>query len=252
LPSRPGRRTVVRPGRSDDPPFSRGWGAPAIGEPSHHLRPAGPPHMPSSPTRRAVAKQARDRGAHPSSARRSASAEAPLTTTARLPATPPRCSRHAQTREPADRHRPGFPRDLEVDDILGGQAGDRRGADVLDSEHSITELSRQRGRQLLELARPGSGRSPRWRRRPCPKCRHTGWLLSQTVVEAEISAFPVGESPMAVRHPASNPSRTNQAGLSMTPQEVTKEKAERWTRRRAFVQVRNGPNIQLLPFPLVC
>jgi hypothetical protein len=79
-----------------------------------------------------------------------------------------------------------------------------------------------------------------------------GWLLSQTAVEAEISAFPVGESPMAVRHPASNPSRTNQAGLSMTPQEVTKEKAERWTRRRAFVQVRNGPNIQLLPFPLVC
>jgi hypothetical protein len=47
-----------------------------------------------------------------------------------------------------------------------------------------------------------------------------GWLLSQTAVEAEISAFPVGESPMAVRHPASNPSRTNQAGLSMTPQEV--------------------------------
>jgi hypothetical protein len=47
-----------------------------------------------------------------------------------------------------------------------------------------------------------------------------GWLLSQTAVEAEISAFPVGESPMAHRHPASNPSRTNQAGLSMTPQEV--------------------------------
>jgi len=32
---------------------------------------------------------------------------------------------------------------------------------------------------------------------------------------------------------------------------VTKEKAERWTRWRAFAQVRHGSNIQLLPFSLV-
>jgi hypothetical protein len=32
---------------------------------------------------------------------------------------------------------------------------------------------------------------------------------------------------------------------------VTKEKAGCWTRRRAFAQVRQGPNIQLLPYPLV-
>ena len=36
-----------------------------------------------------------------------------------------------------------------------------------------------------------------------------------------------------------------------TPQEVTKEKAERWTRRRAFAQVRHSSNIQLLPYSLV-
>jgi uncharacterized protein YjbI with pentapeptide repeats len=32
---------------------------------------------------------------------------------------------------------------------------------------------------------------------------------------------------------------------------LTKEKPGCWTRRRAFVQVRRGPNIQILPFPLV-
>jgi len=31
----------------------------------------------------------------------------------------------------------------------------------------------------------------------------------------------------------------------------TKEKAGYWTRRSAFVQVKQGPNIQLLPYPLV-
>jgi hypothetical protein len=31
----------------------------------------------------------------------------------------------------------------------------------------------------------------------------------------------------------------------------TKEKSGCWTRRGAFVQVRQGPNIQLLPYPLV-
>jgi hypothetical protein len=32
---------------------------------------------------------------------------------------------------------------------------------------------------------------------------------------------------------------------------ITKEKAGCWTRRRAFAQVRQGSNIQLLPYPLV-
>jgi hypothetical protein len=33
--------------------------------------------------------------------------------------------------------------------------------------------------------------------------------------------------------------------------ELPKEKSGYWTRRSAFVQVKQGPNIQLLPYPLV-
>jgi hypothetical protein len=39
--------------------------------------------------------------------------------------------------------------------------------------------------------------------------------------------------------------------LYATSVDATKEKAERWTRRRAFAQVRHGSNIQLPPYSLV-
>jgi hypothetical protein len=42
-----------------------------------------------------------------------------------------------------------------------------------------------------------------------------------------------------------------QAQPSGTTSELPKEKAERWTRWRAFAQVRHSSNIQLLPYSLV-
>jgi hypothetical protein len=45
--------------------------------------------------------------------------------------------------------------ELEVDDVLGGQPGDRGGTDVVDSDDAIAELVSQRGRQLFDLIAPG-------------------------------------------------------------------------------------------------
>jgi hypothetical protein len=46
-------------------------------------------------------------------------------------------------------------RDLHVDDVLGGQPGDRGGPDVVDADDLVAEVPSQPGRQLLELPGPG-------------------------------------------------------------------------------------------------
>jgi hypothetical protein len=118
---------------------------------SHHLRPVGPSHMPSSPTRCAVAKQARDRGAHP------------------------------------------FQRSAVG---IGGGAIDQYGMPAGNS-HPAEPLRHREARVAGDPIR--SSRSPR---SPAP---------SPYTAPSSGSSLPV---------PASSRSRTNQAGLSMTLQEV--------------------------------
>jgi hypothetical protein len=76
----------------------------------------------------------------------------------------------------------------------------------------------------------------------------SGSELAQVVIPPD----PTGTNQSALNGMPSRPDlpRPYWTGLSGRSA-VTKQKAGCWTRRRAFAQVRKGPNIQLLPYPLV-